>query len=367
MARGSTSRDGRVARSEVPTRRHNAMPDDAGMTANFYKAYLALQSTFPDEVKKVSESKEASNLAQANVRLAVALGERMDALARDPNWKGNDEMNDPASPFNLANIKQAITNQAREFSYQYDANGQLVTWAKGERGRVRSYNLPGMLRGGVDVHNHPTEDERPFGWTFSDTDFLSYRNSGVAVGLVYAREGEYRLDFTPEYSQKSRLVVEAEMFGFNTRIQAIQSAAQGVLFNAIRMNPSMNIKSLHEAVSKMAGMVMLAETESTAKSLGAKFTFKPNKGYEDWKPLPVNLRDTKSQGEAFKAALSPSPEHKIQSGRKPPHLVSFVPPPVVTARGFTIGEARDVKAPRKPRTPKPKEEPPQTSSNYYRL
>jgi hypothetical protein len=337
------------------------------MTANFYKAYLALQSAHPDEVKKVSESKEASNLAQANVRLAVALGERMDALARDPNWKGNDEMNDPTSPFNLKNIKQAITNQVREFSYQYDANGQLVTWAKGERGRVRSYNLPGMLRGGVDVHNHPTEEERPFGWTFSDSDFLSYQKSGVAVGLVYAREGEYRLDLPAEYSKKSRFEVEAEMIGFNSRIKSIQSAAQSVLFNAIRMNPSMSVKGLHEAVSKMAGMVMLAETENTAKNLGVKFTFKPNKGYEDWKPLYANLRDEQKAGEAFKASLAPSPEHRIDNGRKPPHLVTFVPPPVVTARGFKIGEAKDVKAPRKPRTPKPKEEPPQTSNNYYRL
>ena len=57
------------------------MPDDAGITDNFYRVYLALLSSNPDNVKMVSESKEASNLAQANVRLAVALGERMDALA----------------------------------------------------------------------------------------------------------------------------------------------------------------------------------------------------------------------------------------------------------------------------------------------
>ena len=344
------------------------MPDDAGITDNFYRVYLALLSSNPDNVKMVSESKEASNLAQANVRLAVALGERMDALAKDPNWKGNDDMNDPTSPFNLANIKQAITNQVREYSYQYDANGQLVAWAKGERGRVRSYNLPGMLRGGVDVHNHPTEEERPFGWTFSDSDFLSYQKSGVAVGLVYAREGEYRLDLPPEYSKKSRFAVEAEMYDFTARIKAVQSAANSVLFNAIRMNPSMSSKVLFEAVCKMAGMVMLAETEKVAKNLGVKFSFKPNKGYEDWKSLPVDLRDTNAQGEAFKAALSPSPEHKIQNVRKPPHLITFVQPPTVTARGFTIGEAKDVKAPRKPRTPKtPKEPQEKSNNNYYRL
>jgi hypothetical protein len=352
------------------------MPDDAGITANFYKAYLSLLETYPDEVRKASESKEASSLEQANVRLAVALGERMDALARDPNWKGVDEMNDPASPFNLANLKQGITNQAREFCYQFDANGQLVTWAKGERGRVRTYSLPGMLRGGVDVHNHPTEEGdsdggRPFGWTFSDADFVSYNRSGVAVGLVYSREGEYRLDFTPEYSQKSRISIETEMYDFNSRIRAVQMAASNVLSIAIRINKGIKVKQLHEAVSKMAGMMMLAETEKTAKNLGAKFTFTPNKGYEDWKPLPVDLRDTKSQSEAFKAAMVPSPEHKVNNGRKPPHLTTFTAPPVVTARGYTIGEAKDVKAPRKPRKPRePKAEPTQSTqpnNNYYRL
>jgi hypothetical protein len=353
------------------------MPDDAGITGRFYRAYLSLLSANPDEVKKVSESKEASSIAQANVRLSVALGERMDALAKDPNWKGVDEMNDPASPFNLANLKQALTNQAREFCYQFDANGQLVTWAKGERGRVRTYNLPGMLVGGVDVHNHPSEEGspgksgRPFGWTFSDADFLSYRKSGVAVGLVYSREGEYRMDFPPEYSKRSRYELESSMAVYNARFTAIQQAAQRVLYDAAISRPDLNVKSLYESVNKMAGVMMLGLTEDTCAKLGVKFTFTPNKGYEDWKPTKVDLGDAKAQQGLFGSMTKPSPEFKILNGRKPPHLTTFTAPPVVTARGYTIGEAKDVKAPRKPRKPRePKTEPTQSTqpnNNYYRL
>lgn len=344
------------------------MPDDAGIRDDFYKVYQALRQSQPDALQRHSESGEASDIAQANVRLAVALGERMDALEKDPNWKGVDQMNDPRSPFNLKNLKEALSNQSREFCYQFDANGQLVSWAKGTRGRVKSYNLPGMLRGGVDVHNHPSESERPFGWTFSDADFISYNRSGVAVGIVHSREGEYRLDIPPEFSQKSRIVLEAETSVFKDRFMATQRAAQQVLYEAVRTRPDMNIKSIHETVCKLAGVIMLKDTEDFCQKLGIKFTFTPNKGYEDWKPLGIDIYDGPSTKSAFQSLSKASPEHKISSGRKPPHLASFKEPPAVTARGYTIGEPRDVKAPRKPRTPKVKEEPQESSNNnYFRL
>lgn len=361
MARGSTAREGRVARSEVPTRRHNGMPDNTKDRDDFYSDYQFIQGTSPSALKDAAEGKEASNLQQAKMRLIVAIGERMEALAKDPNWKGIDEMNDPTSPFNLKNIKEAITNQSREFCYQFDANGQLVSWAKGEKGRVRSYNLPGMLKGGVDVHNHPSEEGRPFGWTFSGADFVSYNRSGVAVGIVYSREGEYRLEFPESFSKRNPAEIERLATMFDYKFAAIQDGASMVLNKALMDRVNAPLKVLHTAVSKLAGQIMLAETERVAAQFGAKFTFKPNKGYEDWKPLSLDADENTKQS-AFKASLaSPPPEFKITSGRKPPHLTTFKEPSPVTTRGFKIGKPRDVK-------PKPKEEPQEPSNNnYYRL
>jgi hypothetical protein len=336
------------------------MPDDADLKSQFYTAYQTLKDRFPEVIKKSSEDKEASDLAQANIRLAVALAERMDALAKDPNWKGVDEMNDPKSPFNLDNLKKALTNQSREFCYQFDANGQLLSWAKGTKGRVKSYNLPGMLRGGVDVHNHPSDygDERPFGWTFSDADFLSYNRSGVAVGIVHSREGEYRMDLPPDYAKRSRSDLEAYMSVYTVRFNAIQRAGQAILFDAIKRYPEMNTNNLHESVCKMAGVMMLKLTEDTCNKLGVKFTFKPNPGYEEWQPKKVDLFDTQGQQELFKSLSKPSPDFKIARGRVP-HLESFVAPksaPAETAPKKT----------RQPRQPKPAEPTP-TNNNYFRL
>jgi hypothetical protein len=349
------------------------MPANTADRDEFYYDYQLLKAGNPSALEAALDGKEATGPVQAKFRLIAAIGERMEALAKDPNWKGVDEMNDPKSPFNLKNLKEALTNQSREFSYQFDANGQLVSWSKGEKGRVVSYYLPGMLKGGVDVHNHPSEEERPFGWTFSGADFQSYSRSGVAVGIVHAREGEYRLDFPDSFSQKSREEVERLADDFDYRFNAIQSGAQMLLNGAIRAGVGQkdipSLRAMLTAVSRVAGQAMLAETERVAKQIGAKFTFTPNKGYEGWKPLDVNAGTTTPQSAYMESIKTPPPEHKIVSGlRKPPHLTTFKAPPAVTARGYIIGEPRDVKAPRKPRTPKPKEEPQESSNNnYFRL
>lgn len=323
-------------------------------------------------MQEASENKEASNPIQAKMRIVVALGERMDALAKDPNWKGIDEMNDPRSPFNLENLKVALTNQPREFCYQFDANGQLVSWAKGTKGRVRTYSLPGMMKGGVDVHNHPSEEGRPFGWTFSGADFVSYNNSGVAVGIVHSREGEYRLDLPEAFSKKSRAEVERLASDFDYRFNAIQSGAQVILNKAIldgvKQKDFISMKSMLTAVSRVAGQLMLAETEKMAATMGIKFTFTPNKGYEGWKPLASDA-DEKTKQAVFKDSVaSPPPEFKIASGRKPPHLTTFKEPPIRIGGGFTIVGATDVRQPRKKREPK-QAEPTQTTSpnKYYNL
>lgn len=344
------------------------MPASPKDRDDFYSDYQYLQETGSASMQEALEKKEASSPSQGRIRLAVAIGERMEALAKDPNSKGIDEMNDPRSPFNLENLKVALTNQPREFCYQFDANGQLVSWARGTKGRVKTYCLSGMLKGGVDVHNHPSEDVRPFGWTFSGADFISYNRSGVAVGIVHSREGEYRLDFPESFSQRSSAEVERMASNFDYKFNSIQSAASAILFKALTDRVNAPTAVLLTAVSRVVGQIMLAETEKMAADMGAKFTFKPNKGYEGWKPLPFDADENTKQAVFKDSVATPPPEFKIASGRKPPHLTTFNEPPLVTARGFTIGKATNVRQPRKKREPKQEEPTKPTSPNkYYNL
>lgn len=252
-----------------------------------------------------------------------------------------DELVDPNSPFNMENVRASIENQDKEFSFIYDKDGRLIGWAKGDEGSVKSGYIPGSLRGGVDIHNHPTKVDRPLGMSYSPADFISYHTAGTAVGIVYAREGEYRVTMPPDFDLKhSKKSVE---IAANT-LEKTYSMIVAVMNESIYGKMD---KSRNEAF--MAGAKMMnEETKKLCDSFGIKFEFKPNKGFE-WLsgsggPPPKDLP-------AFKTVDS-----------RTPHLDNFKPN-ITTARGFKVGEAVSVKPPRKPRT-KTQEPPP---SNYYRI
>jgi hypothetical protein len=283
--------------------------------------YKQLQRLNPELIKEYTESKEASTKSQASVRLAIAHGERAEALARDPNWKGNDDLNDPKSPFNLKNLRESLTKQSREFCYQFDANGELVSWSKGNKGQVASFSLPGQMKGGTDIHNHPSDAASPYGWTFSDNDFMSYARSGVAVGIVFSREGEYRLDLPESYSKLSTSKLAEELADYSVKNSAIQYAAQKMLVSVIQAYPNVGLDKLESSVAKVAGKLMLASTEDLCAKIGVNFTFTPNKGYETWKPLRMD--GAAENDKDFKENIAnPSPLHTIVNHRIP-HMKAF--------------------------------------------
>ena len=297
------------------------MPFSEKLSEDYLIKYKQLQRQNPDLIKEYAESKEASTLAQASIRLAVAHGERVEAMAKDPNWKGKDELNDPKSPFNLKNLRESLTKQSREFCYQFDANGELVSWAKGSKGTVHSFSLPGQMKGGTDIHNHPSEADRPYGWTFSDNDFMSYARSGVAVGIVFAREGEYRLDLPESYSKLTPAKLAEELAFYSTKNSAIQYAAQKMLVSVIHAYPNVGLDKLESSVAKVAGKLMLASTEDLCEKIGVKFTFTPNNGYETWKPL--RMAGASENETDFKANIAtPAPPHTIVNHRIP-HMKAF--------------------------------------------
>jgi hypothetical protein len=257
--------------------------------------------------------------------------------------KNKDELFDPSSPFNLDNVRKAVENQDREFSFIYDKDARLVGWKKGDEGSVESGFIPGSLRGGVDIHNHPVKIDRPLGLSFSPSDFVSYHKSGVALGIVYSREGEYRVTLPPSFEAYDKKALRIFSEALDIQQNMITSAMNRAIYDTMKA-------SRNEAFM-VAARMMNAKTKDFCDTLGIKFEFKPNKGYEwissgEAVPPPKNLPD-------FKV---------VDTAR--PHIDNFKPERT-TARGFTIGEAKDL---RKPNPPKPKKEPQEPSNNnYFRL
>ena len=348
MARGSNQRNGRAARSEaIRAFTGRSITDETTQGTRF--------ETMTDSVRNARRAVRFSELSETDKQKFAERGHftgknssrSLDAYAAMVEAGTNkDEFTDPKSPFNYDNLKQAITNQEREFSYGFDKDGRLVNWARGDKGSASTRYLPGSLRGGVDVHNHPVTEDRPLGLSFSHTDIITYHNSGIGLGLVFSREGEYRVQCPPDFEKRSKGEVAAAVAQYKSNLGLVwmathQAIAQGIPKDKAYM---VSARMFNEEATKMAN------------KLGIKFEFKPNKGYE-W--ISNGEQTPPPSIPAFKTA-----------SKLWPHEETFKPPVATTNRGFRIGEVKNVRQPRKVATPapapKPKQEP-SSPTNYFRL
>jgi hypothetical protein len=355
MARGSTASQGRAARSESVRNLTGRSIIDEQATGDRTETRIN-----PQQLARLA-GRYANLDETTRARLVDLRGGYSSSEDRNNNISiyadmlekglGKDELFDPRSPFNLENIKASITNQAREFAFKFDKDGRLISWARGNKGSVRNCYLPGSGLGGVDIHNHPVDDDRPLGLSFSDTDIRGYHQSGVALGIVYTREGEYRVKFPAGFDKKFDFEVSSATRKYDSNLQLIWKATD----KAIAMGTP------KDRAYMVAARMFNDEADKMAKVLGFEFEFIPAKGYE-W---IANKSETPP----------PAPPAFQTASSLRPHKDNFKPPAVVTARGFTIVGARDLKAPRKPRTPKVKPEPepapqpsqPNNNNNYFRL
>lgn len=348
MARGSNQRNGRAARSEAVRAFTGRSITDETTDGSRFETILqpskltALADVFTlrlneAEKQKAMERGHFSSTNDRNNGIRAYSKMVIDGV-------GKDEFVDPKSPFNYENLKASLPSESREFSFVYDKDGRLISWNRGQPGAVRTSYLPGSLRGGIDVHNHPVEADRPLGLAFSDADILSYHKSGAGLGIVFSREGEYRVKLPPDFEKLDRYKVEKATTNYTKNQQLIWRAIDASIASGVPKDKAY-----------MVGARMFnEEAEKLSQVLGLQFEFKPNNGYE-WI----------SNGDK---TTPPSPPAFANTSRLRPHKDNFVPPPAVTSRGYTIGEPKNVKAPRKPRTPKPKQEPKEPSNNnYFRL
>ena len=346
MARGSNQRNGRLARSEAVRAMTGRSITDENANGDKFETmldqrFISRLSVRYDELserdKQKVEGRKIPSGQKAMLQAFTIYGKLVET------GKGKDELFDPSSPFNLDNVRKSIENQDKEFSFIYDKDARLVGWKKGDEGSVKSGFIPGSLRGGIDIHNHPVKIDRPLGLSFSAADLISYHKSGVGVGIVYSREGEYRVTIPPSFEKYDKRLLRIVTETLEIAQNAITSAMNRSIYDTM-------VASRNEG-HMVAARMMNAKTKELCDTLGIKFEFKPNKGYEwissgEKVPPPKNLPD-------FKV---------IDTAR--PHIDNFKPERT-TARGFTIGEVKDL---RKPRTPKPPKEPQEpTNNNYFRL
>ena len=350
MARGSNQRNGRAARSEAIRAFTGRSITDETTDGSRFETILqpskltSLADVFTLRLNEAEKQKamERGHFASTNDRNNGIRAYSKMVI----DGVGKDEFVDPKSPFNYENLKASLPSESREFSFVYDKDGRLISWNRGEPGAVRTSYLPGSLRGGIDLHNHPVEADRPLGLAFSDADILSYHRSGAGLGIVLSREGEYRVKLPPDFERLDRYKVERATNNYTKNQQLIWRAIDASVAGGVPKDKAY-----------MVGARMFnEEAEKLSQELGLQFEFKPNKGYE-WI----------SNGDK---TTPPAPPAFANTSRLRPHKDNFVPPPAVTNRGFRIGEVKNVRQPRKVATPapapKPKQEP-SSPTNYFRL
>lgn len=230
--------------------------------------------------------------------LAAKLKERLDGLVKDPNWKGNNDAMDPKSQYSLDNIKRTVTNEVNEHSYSFDKDGRFLGWASGTPGRVATPTLPGVMDGGIDVHNHPSRADRPLGLPFSDGDFISYSQSKVALGVVFAREGEYRMELP-----KGGVVINKQLLSvYRTQVQAAFRFAESEFIKQGGGSP--------EKLARLQHTLIQERCIATCAAMGIKYSFKPNPGFEELAP-----------GAKFVADKGPMPAFTMKNTKKGPHTL----------------------------------------------
>lgn len=345
MARGSTSREGRAARSEaVRAFTGRSIADESVQGSRFETmldtSSLSRRATRFNEMSEADKQKFAKRghfRGQDEAKAIYAYAAMVEA------GTNKDEFTDPRSPYNYDNLKATITDQQREFTYVFDKDGRLVNWARGDEGSASATFMPGSLRGGIDVHNHPVSENRPLGLSFSLPDITTYHTSGVGLGIVFAREGEYRLQCPPEFEKLSKADVLMACTDYKRELNLIWMASNKAIASGIPKDKAymVNARMFNEATTKLANQ------------LGIKFQFIPNKGYE-WI----------SSGEQ---TPPPSiPEFKT-SKKLWPHEANFKPPVATTARGFRVLEPKPAKRQKKVAAPvQPQQEPP-SNNDYFRL
>lgn len=187
----------------------------------------------------------------------------------------NDE-NDKNFKFSMNKLIERWKNGEVELIACFDKKGRFIGFHQGNEDTVTANIFYGMLAGGSSVHIHPTNKNKPLGFSFSRKDFLTMRDYGMKKMVVTTREGTFTLEAPSGRNKVKNINVNEEFVYIATQrqlgINKFDEKFGGHIDPSTgRMKDTLRIiqwRDHHEGVAKIASRA------------GLKYTFKPNKGYE---------------------------------------------------------------------------------------
>lgn len=181
-----------------------------------------------------------------------------------------NEKDDKNFKFSLDNLIKKWANSEVELMAAYDKNGKFLGYStQANAGLVQHPTGDGQVIGGTTIHSHPSDSERFFGGNFSVGDWKGFRDTGEKTMVVTSREGTYIL----ERSGSLKL----------TNSQINTNYVKTTVRTTLSIEKIKDNKPTKFGCTK-ADLAVWRDrhngTKELADSVGLKYTFIPNKGFE---------------------------------------------------------------------------------------
>jgi hypothetical protein len=181
-----------------------------------------------------------------------------------------NEKDDKNFKFSLDNLIKKWANSEVELMAAYDKNGKFLGYStQANVGMVQHPTGDGQVIGGTTIHSHPSGSDRFFGGNFSVGDWKGLRDAGEKTMVVTSKEGTYILE------RNGPLKLTNSQINTNYVKTTVRTTLS---IEKIKDN------KLTKFGCTKADLAVWRDrhngTKELADSVGLKYTFIPNKGFE---------------------------------------------------------------------------------------
>ena len=181
-----------------------------------------------------------------------------------------NEKDDKNFKFSLENLIKKWSNSEVELMAAYDKNGKFLGYStQAKAGMVQHQTGDGQVVGGTTIHSHPSGSDRFFGGNFSVGDWKGFRDTGEKTMVVTSKEGTYILE------RNGPLKLTNSQINTNYVKTTVRTTLS---IEKIKDN------KLTKFGCTKADLAVWRDrhngTKELADSVGLRYTFIPNKGFE---------------------------------------------------------------------------------------
>lgn len=323
-------------------------------------------------------NKDLESLSRRGVEAGIDYERR-----RAEGFPPKNERDDPTSRYSLDNIEESLlvreAQNGVEYGVYWDKDGELIGINRGTKGQVSSYRPRDKdgnpnTRDATFTHTHPSETAagRELGLSFSPSDVNNHGDYERKETRAVAREGTYILRGKAELSDEARKQLSRSSSG-QTLLRSYDSTQDPYIRSRIATSilakeiDSTNIR-LQRTGGSMFGhesnrdgtwfssakfaTLMAVEHANLCRKYGLQYEFKAKAGFEQMEKIVMGrFNPSDSASELAKIPARPDVIARGQFPQprgNPPvdakgNTVPLARQPIVTARGFKIGEAVDVR------------------------